>query len=79
TRPDPAMPWVNVISNGQYGLVLSQAGSGYSRHTRASLNRITRREQDLIRDEWGKYLYARDADSGATLPVEVVVKGDASR
>jgi len=63
-RPDTPMPWINVISNGDYGMVLSQAGSGYSWRTHASLNRITRWEQDLIRDEWGKYLYVRDAASG---------------
>ncbi|MCI0394174.1 MAG: glycosyl transferase family 36 [Chloroflexi bacterium] len=63
TRPDTPMPWINVISNGDYGLVLSQAGSGYSWLTHASLNRITRWEQDLVRDDWGKYLYLRDADS----------------
>lgn len=64
TRPDTPMPWINVISNGDYGLTLSQAGSGYSWRSHASLNRITRWEQDLIRDEWGKYLYLRDQDSG---------------
>jgi cellobiose phosphorylase len=64
TRPATPMPWVNVISNGDYGLVLSQAGSGYSWRAHASLNRLTRWEQDLIRDEWGKYLYLRDAESG---------------
>lgn len=65
TRPDTPMPWINVISNGDYGMVLSQAGGGYSWRTHASLNRITRWEQDLIRDEWGKYLYLRDAEDGA--------------
>jgi cellobiose phosphorylase len=64
TRPDTPMPWVNVIANDDYGLVISQAGSGYSWRTHASLNRITRWEQDLIRDEWGKYLYLRDVASG---------------
>lgn len=64
TRADTPMPWINVLSNGDYGMVLSQAGSGYSWRTHASLNRITRWDQDLIRDEWGKYLYLRDAESG---------------
>ncbi|MBI1256342.1 MAG: glycosyl transferase family 36 [Chloroflexi bacterium] len=64
TRADTPMPWINVISNGDYGFTISQAGSGYSWRTHASLNRITRWEQDLIRDEWGKYLYLRDADTG---------------
>lgn len=63
-RPDTPAPWVNVISNGDYGLVVSQRGGGYSWRTHASLNRITRWEQDLVRDPWGKYLYLRDADSG---------------
>lgn len=64
TRADTPMPWINVLTNGDYGLTLSQAGSGYSWRTHATLNRVTRWEQDLIRDEWGKYLYLRDADSG---------------
>jgi cellobiose phosphorylase len=64
SNPNTPMPWVNVISNGDYGLVVSQAGSGYSWRTHASLNRITRWEQDLIRDRWGKYIYLRDQDTG---------------
>jgi cellobiose phosphorylase len=60
TRPDTPRPWVNVISNGDYGLVISQTGSGYSWRTHAQLNRVTRWEQDLIRDDWGKYVYLRD-------------------
>lgn len=64
TRADTPMPWINVLTNGDYGLTISQAGSGYSWRTHASLNRITRWDQDLIRDEWGKYLYLRDAETG---------------
>ena len=64
TNPNTPMPWVNVISNGDYGLVVSQAGSGYSWRAHASLNRINRWEQDLIRDRWGKYIYLRDRDTG---------------
>jgi len=64
TTPQTPKPWINVISNGDYGFVISQAGSGYSWRTHASLNRITRWEQDLIKDEWGKYIYIRDEESG---------------
>ncbi|GIV15252.1 MAG: glycosyl transferase [Armatimonadota bacterium] len=63
-RPDTPMPWVNVISNGDYGMVISQVGSGYSWRTHASMNRLTRWEQDLVRDRWGKYLYLRDVETG---------------
>ena len=60
TDPRTPRPWINVISNGEYGLTFSQAGSGYSWRTHAQLNRLTRWEQDLLRDDWGKYLYITD-------------------
>jgi cellobiose phosphorylase len=60
TSPRTPRPWINVISNGDYGITVSQAGSGYSWRTHAQLNRVTRWEQDLIKDEWGKYLYLTD-------------------
>lgn len=64
TTPKTPKPWINVISNGDYGMIISQSGSGYSWRTHASLNRITRWEQDLIKDEWGKYIYIKDETSG---------------
>lgn len=60
TTPQTPRPWINVISNGDYGITISQTGSGYSWRTHAQLNRITRWDQDLIKDEWGKYIYLRD-------------------
>jgi cellobiose phosphorylase len=65
TTPDTPKPWVNVISNGDHGLVVSQAGGGYSFRQHANLNRLTRWSQDLLRDEWGKWLYLRDEETGA--------------
>jgi cellobiose phosphorylase len=62
--PRTPRPWINVISNGDYGFVVSQTGSGYSWRTHAGLNRLTRWDQDLIRDEWGKYILIRDRDNG---------------
>ncbi len=64
TRPDTPRPWTNVISNGDFGLIVSQAGGGFTWRTHVNLNRLTRWTQDLIRDEWGKWLYLRDLDSG---------------
>jgi cellobiose phosphorylase len=60
TTPRTPRPWVNVVSNGDYGFVVSQTGGGYSWRTHAQLNRITRWEQDLLRDDWGKFIYLRD-------------------
>lgn len=64
TRPDTPRPWVNVICNGDYGVVESQTGGGFSWRGNAQLSRITRWEQDLIKDNWGKYLYLRDRETG---------------
>ncbi|HJD23150.1 MAG TPA: glycosyl transferase family 36 [Firmicutes bacterium] len=65
TDPRTPRPWGNVISNGDYSFLVSQTGSGYSWRGNAGENRITRSYQDLIKDNWGKYLYIRDTDSGA--------------
>lgn len=63
TRPDTPRPWVNVICNGDYGMIESQTGSGFSWLDNSNLSRITRWDQDLIKDEWGKYIYIRDNQS----------------
>lgn len=60
TTPLTPRPWGNVISNGDYGMMISQTGSGYSWRGNAGQNRITRSFQDLIKDNWGKYFYIRD-------------------
>lgn len=64
TRPDTPKPWVNVISNGDYGLIVSQAGGGFSWCGHSNFNRLTRWQQDLVLDNWGKFLYLKDRDSG---------------
>lgn len=64
TTPKTPRPWGNIISNGDYGMMVSQTGSGYSWRGNAGQNRLTRSFQDLIKDNWGKYIYLRDLDSG---------------
>jgi cellobiose phosphorylase len=58
--PFTPRPWGNIISNGDYSLMISQTGSGYSWRGNAGQNRITRSFQDLVKDNWGKYIYIRD-------------------
>ena len=60
TSPHTPRPWGNILSNGDYGLMVSQTGSGYSWRGNAGQNRITRSFQDLVKDNWGKYFYIRD-------------------
>lgn len=64
TRPDTPRPWINIISNGDYGMTISQTGGGSSWWGNSNLARITRWMQDLIKDEWGRYIFIKDRDSG---------------
>lgn len=63
-RPDTPRPWANIICNGDFGLAISQAGGGFSWRTHVSMNRLTRWNQDMIQDNWGKWLYLRDLNTG---------------
>ena len=63
TRPDTPRPWINIMSNGEYGLVISQTGSGYSWWKNSSVARITRWLQDMVRDDMGKYIFIKDRDT----------------
>lgn len=62
--PFTPKPWVNVISNGDYGLVISQSGGGFSWLTHSEFNRLNRWHQDMIQDNWGKYFYIKDNQTG---------------
>lgn len=57
-------PWINVISNGNYGLVISQTGGGFSWLTHSEFNRLNRWHQDLVKDDWGKYFYIKNEQTG---------------
>ncbi|EOD01197.1 GH36-type glycosyl hydrolase domain-containing protein [Caldisalinibacter kiritimatiensis] len=63
TEPKTPKPWANIISNGDYSLMISQTGGGYSWRGNAGQNRITRSMQDIIKDPWGKYVYIRDVET----------------
>lgn len=64
TNPLTPRPWINVISNGDYSLIVTQTGGGYSFRGNAEQNRLTRSFQDIVKDNWGKYFYIRDLESG---------------
>ncbi len=60
TNSKTPKPWVNVVSNGKYGLVISQTGGGFSWDTHSEFNRLNRWHQDMILDNWGKYFYIKN-------------------
>ena len=61
TTPYEATPRTQLLSNGRYAVMLTAAGSGYSRWQNIA---ITRWREDLTRDCWGTYIFVRDEQSG---------------
>ena len=60
--PHDATPQAHLLSNGRYTVMLTAAGSGYSRLGDVA---ITRWREDATRDDWGSYVFLRDVQSGA--------------
>ena len=62
TRADTAAPEVQLISNGRYHVMITNAGGGYSRWKDLA---VSRWREDSTRDNWGSFCYLRDAASGS--------------
>jgi cyclic beta-1,2-glucan synthetase len=62
TSPHDAIPRTQVLSNGRYAVMVTAAGSGYSRWGDVA---VTRWREDVTRDSWGSYLFLRDMQTGA--------------
>jgi cyclic beta-1,2-glucan synthetase len=59
--PHTSTPKTQLLSNGRYGLMLTNAGGGYSSWRGIE---ITRWRADRTEDPWGTFCYIHDADSG---------------
>jgi cellobiose phosphorylase len=59
--PNTRMPEVHLLSNGNYHVMVTNAGGGYSRWRNLS---VTRWREDATCDNWGTFIYLRDCDSG---------------
>lgn len=60
--PHTPTPRAHLLSNGAYSVMLTVAGSGYSRWQGLA---VTRWREDSTRDCWGSYIYIKDTQSGA--------------
>ncbi len=60
TTPHDANPQTELLSNGRCAVMLTAAGSGY---TRCGDLAVTRWREDPTRDCWGSYIYLRDVKS----------------
>ncbi len=59
--PDTLSPQVQLLSNGRYHVMITNAGGGYSRWKDIA---VTRWREDTTLDDWGTFCYIRDAVSG---------------
>ncbi len=62
TSPHDLTPRTHLLSNGRYAVMVTAAGSGYSRWGDVA---VTRWREDVTRDPWGSYLFLRDTWTGA--------------
>ncbi len=58
---DTPAPEVQLLSNGRYHVMVTNAGGGYSRWKDIA---VTRWREDATRDNWGAFSYIRDVATG---------------
>ncbi|MGH8111376.1 MAG: glucoamylase family protein, partial [Rhodanobacteraceae bacterium] len=73
TRMDTPLPDAHLLSNGNYHVMLTQTGAGYSRWRDLA---VTRWRGDATRDDEGTFIYLRDVDSGRTWSATCQPLGD---
>ncbi len=57
-------PWSHILSNPEYGTLVTNSGAGYSWYKNAQQNRLTPYLPDMVTDETRKVIYIKDLDSG---------------
>jgi cellobiose phosphorylase len=61
SSPDTPIPQVQLLSNGRYHVMVTNAGGGYSQWKNLA---VTRWREDSTCDNWGTFCYLRDVASG---------------
>jgi cellobiose phosphorylase len=61
SSPDTPNPEVQLLSNGRYHVMVTNAGGGYSRWRDLA---VTRWREDSTCDNWGSFCYIRDVATG---------------
>ena len=59
--PHDLIPRTHLLSNGKYTVMITAAGSGFSRWGELA---VTRWHEDVTCDSWGSYIFVRDVQSG---------------
>ncbi len=74
--PSGPVPEVHLLSNGNYHVVVTSAGGGYSRWRDLA---VTRWREDPTRDCWGSFCFLRDVDSNVVWSTAFHPTGHAAR
>lgn len=61
TNPDTVMPETHLLSNGNYNVMVTNSGGGYSRYKNIS---VTRWSEDAVSENQGTFIYLKDFDTG---------------
>ena len=61
SSPDTPFPQVQLLSNGRYHVMITNAGGGYIRWKDIA---VTRWREDSTRDDWGTFCYIREVATG---------------
>ncbi|HEY0433257.1 MAG TPA: glucoamylase family protein, partial [Chitinophagaceae bacterium] len=61
TTPNTKLPEIQLLSNGHYQVMISNAGGGYSRWKNMA---VTRWREDATKDDHGIFCYIKDVGSG---------------
>ncbi|HEX4852330.1 MAG TPA: cyclic beta 1-2 glucan synthetase, partial [Puia sp.] len=61
--PNTPVPEVQLLSNGRYHVMITNAGGGYSRWKDVA---VTRWREDFTCDNWGTFCFIRDVDTDST-------------
>jgi len=60
--PHDRIPRTHLLSNGRYAVMITAAGSGFSRWANLA---VSRWREDVTCDPWGSYVYLRDVENGS--------------
>ena len=74
--PHTLSPRAQLLSNGSYAVMVTNAGGGYSRRQQLA---VTRWREDITTDDWGSFCYVRDLDTRRRLVDDVPADRRASR
>ncbi len=61
-NPTP-LPWSNIISNENFGTMVTESGLGYTWNINSQSNKLTPWSNDFVSDTQGEIIYLKDVDS----------------